>query len=186
MDARTLNACLDFLVGSLADVFTLSRDFVPRVRYNGRTLVVACNTSDSTDAEGSHWVLFITELVGTQLNTTFYDSFSLDSTKYNIDYPYKINKHYRIINQSTSSSMCGFLCVYYVFSRFSRHPTRRLTKDTVRNEYLALELFRKIRKRISREGHFDCKYFGCYPIGQEPSQSPYKSNNERTKMDRRR
>lgn len=104
---------------------------------------------------------------GLKLHTTYFDSFALSPEIYKIKYPYDIDKQSNFVTQSQSSSMCGFLCIYFVYSRFSRQPIPQLGKDTERNEKLALTLVRKIRNRIQGRGKFICKFFGCYPSGAE-------------------
>lgn len=169
MDANTLYSCIKALVADHADIYVISRDVLQNIRFMGRNLIVVCNTATSKeyDAQG-HWLLFITFQTSSGIVTEYFDSFCLMPCQYNISYPYPIIKVPNFVTQSKSSSYCGHLCLYYIYVRLGRHPkhVETMTKDTARNEYLAIGLFERLLPKTMpflKPTSFQCHNFGCIP-----------------------
>lgn len=168
MDSKTLQRSLIYLVGHIADVYTLARDYVGKIRYQGKYLIVACNTGNSHTG-GLHWCIFITYKSGPHIVTEYYDSYAETAQSNNINYPYPITRYNNIVHQNYNSTVCGQLCIYFVYLRFlprgMTKPVVRLGRNKNRNEQVACDFFDRLNKRIKGDEliNYTCKYFGCFP-----------------------
>lgn len=168
MDLLQLQRALSYLTGSFAEVYTVARDYVHNIKYNGKNLVIGCNTGDSW-TYGEHWVIIITYRVGQQIVSQFYDSFGRRPEYYNIKYLYPITRYNKIQHQNINTTFCGVICIYFVYIRFLRRCAARrvykLGRNRNKNERAAVDFYHRLqrRMRIDPSPIYKCRFYGCFP-----------------------
>lgn len=165
MDAETLYTCIKYVVGNNVDVFVVPRDHVNKIHYIGnKQLVVVSNTSDSRTA-GAHWVVFITHLGAEGPVSEYYDSYGNLPKYYHFNYQYPVVRYNPNQHQALDSTVCGHLCIYFVYLRLGRRRkhAQLLSNDKRKNERIALTFFNNIREqaKLAVGNSFVCRRFGC-------------------------
>lgn len=171
MDSQTLHSCAEFLAQGTAEILTLAKDHLSKVKIYHKPIFVICNTANSDDGDGEHWTVFFSHFTKTNiLCTEFFDSFGNSPQFYKIYFPYKINKFNSKCVQNDNTDFCGQLCLYFIYMRLHRSsskPSRlSFSDDKSKNENKAHTFYLKVLRRVQAnktKKTFTCKKFGCLP-----------------------
>lgn len=180
MDAKVLHRCLDYVTGGTCEVYVVSREYVSRIFYMGRSLLVAANTSSSD--ENGHWVVFFTYYSPDGIVSEYYDSFgSTDPTQFLIDNPYPIVQVNPKRHQDDKSPSCSLFVIYFAYHRINKPPYCRaisyFSKSLSRNEQLVLKLYNHIKDSVAKlpDTNTQCQKFGCYPKSNNSLKRKYEN-----------
>ena len=127
-----------------------ARDEIPKPQQYTSCLIA---NTDEADQPGMHWVAII---YLAKKKTEFFDSFAFAPITYNVNLPNAKSSAYRI--QSTTSTVCGQFCLFYLYYRSLGHSMFKIYTMFSPN-YIANDTLVRTFVRLAKRNTSAC--FSC-------------------------